>query len=165
MYGRPLVPDGFEVPSGLVGEGYVLRMLSIDDAGKDFEAVVESTDRLTGLFDPSSPWPAGLTLREDIVDLGWHEREFTLRRSFAYTVMARDESRCLGCCYIFPSTAEGYDAAIFYWVRAGADADNRDAELGQRVRQWLTESWPFRSLAYPGRDIPWRVWKTLPSKG
>lgn len=164
MYGRPLVPDYFEVPALLAGDGYLLRMLTIDDVEKDYEAVIESSERLAGMFGPSNPWPEGVTRREDLVDLGWHEREFTLRRSFAYTVMSADESRCLGCCYIFPSPVQEFDAAVFYWVRAGQDAETRDAELGERLRRWLACEWQFKSVAYPGRDIPWSVWEGLQSK-
>jgi hypothetical protein len=164
MYGRALVPDDFEVPKRLEGPGWHLRMLSVDDLDKDFEAVVESADRLRGLFGPESMWPDGVTLAEDLIDLAWHQREFTIRHSFAYTVMAADESRCLGCMYIFPSERRGYDAKVFYWVRSGPVAEARDAELGQQVRDWLAARWPFAAVAYPGRDQPWEVWQGLPLK-
>jgi hypothetical protein len=162
MYGRALVPDDFEIPERLDGPGYHLRMLSIADLEKDFEAVVESRDRLIGLFGPQSAWPEGVTKEEDLIDLAWHQREFTIRHSFAYTVMAADESRCFGCVYIFPSDRRGYDAKVFYWVRSGPDAEARDAELGRRVRDWLTSRWPFSAVAYPGRDVSWDAWQALP---
>ena len=105
---------------------------------------------------PRSPWPRGLTLEEDLVHLGWHQREFELRRSFAHTVMASDGSQCLGCTYIVPADKAGYDAAAFYWVRtSAADLDDR---LGLAFRKWLAEDWPFTHVAYPGRDIAWADW-------
>jgi hypothetical protein len=113
MYGRALVPDDFEIPERLDGPGYHLRMLSVGDLEKDFAAVVESRERLIGLFGPQSAWPDGITKDEDLIDLAWHQREFTIRHSFAYTVMNADESRCLGCVYIFPSDRRGYDAKVF----------------------------------------------------
>ena len=161
MYNRELVPAAFKVPSGLDCGSYRLRMLSMDDVDKDYEAVMASRDRIRGLLDPGSAWPDGLTKREDMVDLAWHEREFTIRHSFAYTAMTSDESQCLGCVYIFPSKMPGYDAAAFYWVRAGDNAEQRDAKLGARFRAWLASEWPFKSVAFPGRDIPWTEWKTL----
>jgi hypothetical protein len=161
MYNSPLVRPDFVIPDQLDGDDYVLRMLSIDDVEKDFEAVMASAGRLRGLLDPGSTWPDGLTLKEDLIDLAWHHREFTLRRSFAYTVMSKDESRCLGCCYIFPSRVTAYDAAAFYWVRSGPDAERRDAELGTRLRNWLRAAWPFETVAFPGRDIPWTEWGLL----
>jgi hypothetical protein len=162
MYGRCLVPENFEVPERLEGPGYHLRMLSVSDVDKDFDAVVESADRLRGLLDPGSPWPDGITKEEDLIDLAWHQREFTIRHSFAYTVMASDESRCLGCMYIFPSDRRAYDAKVFYWARSGPDAEARDEDLGRRIRDWLATRWPFASVAYPGRDLSWDDWAKLP---
>ena len=73
-------------------------MLTVNDLVRDYDAVMSSVDHLRSTYsqDSGSDWPAGLTLEEDLVDLGWHQREFTLRISFAYTMMAPDESRCLG---------------------------------------------------------------------
>ena len=161
MYNRMLVPPEFVVPDGLACGSYHLRMLSITDVEKDFEAVMASRERLAGLLDPESSWPQGLTPAEDLIDLAWHQREFTLRHSFAYTVMALDESLCLGCVYIFPSNAPAFDAAAFYWVRSGADAAARDADLGARFRSWLQIDWPFNAVAFPGRSISWAEWKHL----
>jgi hypothetical protein len=157
-----LVSSEFVVPPRLDGPGYYLRMLSVDDLEKDFAAVVASAERLRGLLDPDSPWPEGLTMGEDLIDLAWHQREFTIRHSFAYTVMAADESRCLGCLYVFPSDRRGFDAAVYYWVRSGPDDEARDADLGRLVRTWLSERWPFAAVAYPGRDLPWAEWRALP---
>jgi hypothetical protein len=104
MDARPFVPDGFVVPERLEGDGFHLRMLTIHDLVKDYDAVMTSADRLAGLMDPADTWPRGLTLEDDLIDLGWHQREFTLRRSFAYTVMSPDEQTCLGCAYAAPGT-------------------------------------------------------------
>lgn len=164
MYGRALVPNDFDVPERLEGPGWHLRMLSVGDLEKDFDAVVESAERLRGLFGPESAWPDGVTKDEDLIDLAWHHREFTIRHSFAYTVMSADESRCLGCVYIFPSERRGFEAKVFYWVRSGPEAGARDAELGRQVRDWLAARWPFAAVAYPGRDQPWVAWQDLPLK-
>jgi hypothetical protein len=161
MYNRPLVPASFSVPERLECGSYHLRMLSVDDLDKDFEAVTASAARLRGLLDPDSCWPDGLTLKEDMIDLAWHQREFTLRHSFAYTVAAKDESRCLGCVYIFPSNVPLYDALAFYWVTDGNEAASRDAELGSHFRHWLKTVWPFKSVAFPGRDLTWSEWKKI----
>jgi hypothetical protein len=160
MYNRPLVPPGFRVPASLDLPNGFLRMLSIDDLELDFEAVMKSAARLKGLLDPDSSWPEGLTKADDLIDLAWHQREFTLRHSFAYTYMARDNSRCLGCAYIFPSNAAEFDATVFYWVREGADAEQRDRDFGAAIRAWLKNAWPFQAVAFPGRDISWPAWRT-----
>src|SRR5215510_11038582 len=114
MYSRPLVPADFDVPLRLDGDRFILRPLTVNDLIKDYDAVMTSTDRLVGFMNPSGTWPRRLTLEEDLIDLGWHQREFTMRHSFAYTVMSPDEQECLGCCYIYPSDNPDYDAMTFY---------------------------------------------------
>ena len=158
MYNRRLVPEDFDVPIRLDGVGFHLRMLSVHDVVKDFAAVVESEDRLVGSMGDGSEWPRGLTIEENLIDLGWHHREFTIGHSFAYTVMNEDESRCLGCCYINPSDKAEYDAVAFYWVREREYKLGFDAVLGKAFREFLVAQWPFRNVAYPGRDIAWSDW-------
>jgi hypothetical protein len=163
MYSRPLVPTHFTVPLRLDGDGFVLHPLTVNDLIKDYDAVMTSVDRLPGLMDPQGIWPRGLTLEEDLIDLGWHQREFTLRHSFAYTVISPDEGECLGCCYILPSDQPGYDAMAFYWVRTSAVASGLDERLGAVFRAWVASDWPFARVAYPGRDIPWDEWRAKPA--
>lgn len=93
-----LVPENFEIPAGLEHERFRLRMLTVDDVVKDFDAIC---DRVDHEGRPQPPFAA--TVKENLVDLGWHQKEFALRRSFAYTVIAPDESRVLGCVYLYPS--------------------------------------------------------------
>ena len=69
-------------------------------AEQDFDAVMAAAPRLRGAMEPGDSWPDGITLEENLIDLGWHQREFTRGHSFAYTVMNDAESRCLGCGYI-----------------------------------------------------------------
>src|SRR5262245_6947950 len=164
MYSRPLVPPDFTVPLRLEGEGFVLRPLTVNDLIKDYDAVMTSLDRLVGFMEPASQWPRGLTLEEDLIDLGWHQREFTLGHSFAYTVMAPDESECLGCCYIYPSANRGYDAMAYYWARTSRLASGFEERLGAAFRAWIAKDWPFAAVAYPGRDIPWRDWLGKPDR-
>ena len=93
---RRLVPDDFDVPVGMETDRYRLRMLSINDVVKDYDAVMSSIDHLKGVLAPDSPWPEGLTLEQDLIDLGWHQKEFQKRSSFAYTMMSLDEERWPG---------------------------------------------------------------------
>ena len=147
---RRLVPDDFDVPVGMETDRYRLRMLSINDVVKDYDAVMSSIDHLKGVLAPDSPWPEGLTLEQDLIDLGWHQKEFQKRSSFAYTMMSLDEERCLGCVYIYPS--ERADAEVFMWVRK-EEFEALDGDLLNRVRLWIAEEWPFETLRYPGREV------------
>ncbi len=144
---RRLVPDDFDVPAGLETDRYRLRMLTVGDVVKDYDAVTSSAGRLKGLLDPDSAWPDGLTMEQNLIDLGWHQKEFQRRSSFAYTVMSLDEERCLGCVYVYPS--DSADADVFMWVRTGAE--ELDGHLFERVRRWMAEAWPFETVRYPRR--------------
>lgn len=158
---HPFVAGDFEVPESLETERYRLRMLSIDDVEMDFAAVMSSIEHLQEVW-PGSGWPSEeMTLRENLVDLGWHQREFLNRTSFAYTVVALDESRVLGCVYISPTRKRGYDAEVYLWVRASELSNGLDPNLHAAVKQWLDEKWAFSNPGLPGRDIDWASWEAL----
>ena len=160
---RLFVPAEYVVSSELVTANFTLRMLSVDDVEKDFDAVMSSAARLSQVW-PDSGWPAGLTLRQNLIDLGWHEKEFQNRSSFAYTMVASDESQVLGCVYFYPTEKAGYDSEVFLWVRESAAARDLDKELFELVQHWLASDWPFENPAYPGRTISWEHWDSLPVK-
>lgn len=155
MYWQALVPGDFAVPARLETGEFVLRMLSVHDVVRDYDAVMGSIGHLRGLMKPGSTWPEGLTVEDNLIDLGWHQREFTMRRSFAYTVVAPDEARCLGCCYIYPTDLDGFDAEAYYWAREDRLADGLEERLGRAFRDWLARDWPFTRVAFPGRGDPY----------
>ena len=161
LYTRPLVADDFAVPETLETPRYRLRKLTVADLDADFDAVTSSEEHLRGVFGSANTWPAGLTRERDLADLGWHETEFDLRTSFAYTVMSLDESTCLGCVYICPSRARGYDAFCALWVRASMVGEGLDEDLFDTVKRWLADVWPFESVAFPGREMSWEAFGAL----
>ena len=154
MYKRPLLPHGIRPPETFAGPGFIARPLRLTDAEDDFEAVIASADRLRGAMDPDDPWPEGLSLHENRVDLGWHEREFTAGHSYAWTVRDRADSLTLGCCYLYPADRAGFDAMAFWWVRSGHEG--LDAPLGAAFRD-LLEKLPL-DTALPGRELSWTAW-------
>jgi hypothetical protein len=154
------VPADFDVPVGLETPDFLIRMLAITDVVKDYDAVMSSAEHLQGVFGPGGTWPHGLSFEQDLIDLGWHHKEFQRRRSFAYTVMSLDESQCLGCLYIEPTTLPGYDAEVFCWIRASHAAD-LDGRLYNTLRAWIEVQWPFKAVVYPGRAMSWETFAAL----
>jgi hypothetical protein len=140
-----LVPDDFEVPPGLEHDRFRLRMLTVDDVVKDFDAICDRVDHRGAPQPPFVP-----TVALNLVDLGWHQKEFALRRSFAYTVVTPDESQVIGCVYVNPSTT--HDARVTLWVRASAYREGLDPVLEQTVRAWLAAEWPFERVTFAERD-------------
>jgi hypothetical protein len=140
-----LVTKDFDVPAGLEHERFRLRKLTVDDVVKDFDAISSRVDHLGVPQPPFVP-----TIELNLVDLGWHQKEFELRRSFAYTVVAPDESEVLGCVYLYPS--ETHDAQIKLWVRQSAWDDGLDPVLEATVRDWIASRWPFERVTFAERD-------------
>ena len=154
----PFVPPDFQVPESFVGPEFTLKMLSVDHVVMDYDAVMTSVEHLKNVW-PGGTWPEGLTLKQNLIDLGWHEKEFQLRQSFAYTVLNPEETRVTGCVYINPSRKHGHDAAVFLWARQSELGRGMEDRLYAEVRRWLAAAWPFATPAFPGRDIAWEAWR------
>ncbi|HET6830186.1 MAG TPA: hypothetical protein VFH44_02435 [Solirubrobacterales bacterium] len=157
-----LIPLDHPIPDGIDHERFRLRILTVDDLIKDYEAVMSSAERLRERF-PLWGWPdPGMTIADDLIDLGWHQKEAQLRRSFNYAVMAPDERRLLGCVYVDPPEKQGADAEVHLWVRADEEDGDLEQVLEAEVRAWLGAEWPFETIRWPGREIPWDEWERLP---
>jgi RimJ/RimL family protein N-acetyltransferase len=135
---RRLVPEDFPVPERLEHERFRLRMLSVTDVVKDFAAINQRV-----LSDGTAdPW-SETTFLENLADLGWHEVEFKIGRSFAYTFVRPDDSEVIGCVYLYPPADEEHDVDVRMWVTRRAWDEGLDAELERAVREWVEREWPF----------------------
>lgn len=158
------VDNDFQAPYIVETDRIRLRMLTINDVVKDYDAVMSSIKHLqmTKPFGPLDDWPTqGLTFEQDLIDLGWHQKEFQKRSSFTYTVMTLDEIKCIGCLYIYPSPNSVYDAEIIMWIRENELYNGLDEYLFDFVRNWIQNKWPFNNPGYPGRIIEWNSWLKL----
>lgn len=157
----PFLPSDFTVPDTLENEHFRIRMLTVNDVVKDYDAVMTSIDHLKEMY-PTSSWPSkDLTFEQDLIDLGWHQKEFQMRSSFAYTVVSPDETEVIGCLYINPTTKGDYEARISMWIRTSMLDKGLDSILFNSVKEWIEKDWPFKKVAYPGREISWEDWKSL----
>lgn len=156
----PFVPRDFQVPATLETAEFRLRMLTIHDVVKDFDAVITSVEHLKTIW-PGGKWPEGLTLEQNLIDLGWHQKEFQTRRSFAYTVVSLSEERVVGCVYLMPTRKRGYDAEVYLWARQSELAHGLEERLYESVQEWVIREWPFEKAAFPGRSIDWESWSKI----
>lgn len=155
------LPKDFVVPTLLETERFRLRPLTVHDVIKDYDAVMSSREHLWSMFGAVWGWPAAdLTLEQDLIDLGWHHKEFQGRSSFAYTVVSLDEARVLGCVYVDAARHPQYDATVCLWVRQDELANGLDEALLATVKEWIATAWPFQRAAYPGREIAWAKFNT-----
>ena len=158
---KTFIPSDFKVPENLENQHFRLRMLTVHDVVKDYDAVMTSIDHLQGVFGPDSKWPSKeLTFEQDLIDLGWHQKEFQRRSSFTYTVLSLDERTVLGCIYIFPTDKITFDSSVTMWVRKSAYDEGLDSILFATVKNWISKEWPFKNPGYPGREITWANWKS-----
>lgn len=160
----PFLPRGFAVPERAETAAFRLRSITIHDAFKDYDAVMSSREALWARFGTIWGWPAAnLTLEQNIVDLGWHQKEFQLRSSFDFAVMSPDDSRLLGCVYVDPAdaddaelaacaTAQGgtHSAEVWTWVRSSELPRGLQGELDAFVDDWLARAWPFAAVRCNG---------------
>ncbi|MEM7519398.1 MAG: hypothetical protein AAF307_00035 [Pseudomonadota bacterium] len=110
-----------------------LTRLSPEFVDEDFDAVMCAAPLMKGIF---GDWPAGLTREDNLVDLAWHEREFTARRSFAWIVRDKEETY-LGCFYIYPEIgARGTGKAVL-WLIDMPERDAVAASLKMALIDWL----------------------------
>lgn len=154
------LPRDFEAPRELrLPTGHHLRQISPDDLDLDYPAVMGSQRRLWQLFGPVWAWPpADMTREQDREDLQRHADEMTRNESFNYAVFDADETALLGCVYIDPPEADGYDAEVSWWVVDAAVDTDLDGALAEAVPRWLATRWPLERPRIVGRDISWEDW-------
>jgi hypothetical protein len=143
------IPDGFEPPTAMATERFLLEPLGPQHNDSDYQAWTSSMEhiRATPGFEDSS-WPREMTLGENLADLERHAGEFERREAFTFTVLEPGSARVIGCVYIYPSDQPEHDADVRSWVRAThAELDD---PLRRGVAAWLADEWPFRSVHAPG---------------
>lgn len=158
-------PDrDYKYPMRVEHELFIVRPITIDDAVRNFAAVMASRRELWSMFGAVWRWPAeDLTLAENIVHEAWHQRETDLRRAFYYSLVDPTETYEIGCLYIDRAVKVGADGDVTYWVRVDDAGQGLEPVVDAWARQWLAEEWPFEVALWPGRDISWDEWSKLPS--
>src|SRR5262245_22440341 len=129
----------------------------------DYAAVVETREYLR-LWEQSA-WPEDdftvAANRKDLVNL---EQRHAEHRAFTYTVLSPDGARCLGCVYIFPTSAKflmkstvtpigddkwaDLDAVVFFWARLSEMEKGLDERLLAALRAWFNEVWKLERTVY-----------------
>ena len=138
MYKKPLLQAPHKAPAGFASPQFVVEPLNINHAIMDLEAVTASTARLRHQYPEANGWPLGITLHDNIADLGWHEKEHRDGSSFAYTVLSPSRDRCLGCIYLIP---EGAGAKLSFWMRPDLIDGPTEHDLSEEIRQWVVDAW------------------------
>lgn len=169
-----------DVPAWLRADEFLLRPITAADAARDHEAVMESRQELR-LWEQSS-WPADtFTVEENAEDLADLERRHLERRAFTYTVLDPHGPDCLGCVYIFPTTATfltraavtavsgaewaDVDAVVYFWIRTSLASSGLEARLLSALRGWLAEDWSLSRVVFVTNEQCARQVRVLQTPG
>lgn len=145
------VPDDFDPPRGLAGDGFELEPLGPQHTESDYDAWTSSMEHIRSTPGyPDGRWPREMSLEDNRRDLERHARDFAERRGFTYTVLDPATHEVIGCLYIYPSGRNDRDAEVLMWVRASRA--ELDAPLWEAVRDWLARDWPFTAVDSHGRS-------------
>lgn len=142
-----LVPEGFEPPLGLVGDGFRLAPLGPEHNERDYAAWSASVEHILASpgFGPDATWPRPMSLDENLADLERHARDFEERTGFTYTVL--DGEEIVGCVYVYPAKDDVHDVRVTSWVTSARS--ELDVVLRQAVADWLAgDAWPFERPLY-----------------
>lgn len=140
-------PDFAEIdlPRSFDLGGFKLAPLAPENVDEDFAAVQATAHLMDGIF---GDWPTGLTHEANLIDMAWHEREFTARRSFSWIV--RDgHGAYVGCFYLFPELGTRGRAKATFWLCDLPDRTTIAANLKAELGAWLTGAMP------PGLALTW----------
>ena len=146
----PLVPDGFDPPTRLDGDGFWLEPLGPEHNDADHAAWMSSIGHIRATPGwAGSDWPREMSLDDNRKDLERHAGDFVARKGFTYTVRSQVDGDVIGCVYIYPERDGDADAHVSSWVRA-SHAD-LDGPLAEAVADWLARDWPFGHVRYAAR--------------
>ncbi|MFI5615155.1 hypothetical protein [Amycolatopsis sp. NPDC051903] len=159
----PFTDSTEPVPAELTTEGFSLRPIVAEDTELDYAAVMETREHLR--LWRQTAWPEDdFTVeanRKDVVDL---EQRHAAHRAFTYTVLDPAGTRCLGCVYVFPTSATflanctvipvgddewaDVDAVIFFWARLSQVESGMDERLLAALRAWFKDGWKLDKTVY-----------------
>lgn len=153
-----LVSNDFLVPEKLATPHFIIRKLCFSDVELDYIAVMSSINIIKQTR--GGEWPSpNLKFIDDQIDLGWHQREFENKTSFAYTIMSLNEDECLGCVYLYPpgyrnESSKDADVDVSFWVTQKAYEQGLYIILYKTLDNWLKFAWPFKKIVYTNNQIP-----------
>lgn len=156
------------IPETLQTDRFMVHPLNETYAAVDYEAYMASPNVIR--LHSAGRWQVeGYTLEENQFQATAHGQDHQARRSFAFILLAPDETRSLGCIYFNPlrdflerverekrggatiaslspplqEIADVAEAMVTFWVRE----DEQEGELPEKVvsgiEQWVRNEWTF----------------------
>ena len=163
MYPRSILPEGFEPPLRVETDRFVIVPITHHRVTQDMEGISKADLTHMTNDDHVTDTHGAAQINEWVIGISGNN--WVLRNGILmpYMVMNKDETKELGCIYFYESIKAGYDVDAECWARVDGEDDLDEAILAF-TRTWADEFWPFKRVAYPGRDIPWSEWEQMPDK-
>ncbi len=57
-----------------------------------------------------------------------------------------------GAVISIPQEKSESEVDVFYWIRKERLAEGLENRLGEALKKWLQDVWPFEKVGFPGRD-------------
>lgn len=138
----------FVPPWGLVTERMRLEPLRPAVAELDYNGFMSSIDHLQAALHWG--WPTeDFELEQNVGDMERHWAEFGNGEAYAYTVLAPDRSRCIGCVYVNPLDGRPRSANVAYWITADVLDARLDEHLLSELVAWFERDWPLDQALFP----------------
>ena len=158
-----LVPNSFEPPKTYVAKTYKLVPLGPSVAELDYQAYMSSIDHIRK--SQGGNWPSpGLTMQDQAKDMASEKAQWDGRLSFPFAILTPDGTKELGCFYLRPSPKQGYDVVATMWTIQEQFDQGFEDQLYKDMKAWVATAWPFKNVAWVGRDISRDTWRSLPAK-
>jgi hypothetical protein len=148
------VPPTFAAPGPPRVGAYVWNILEPTILAPDYQALLDRDGARA---------PVTITSPQDYGELKRHEWEFQHHTAFAYGVLSPDKQSELGA-----STSTQYEGGLrrdgpHLGDEAGRRCRARSRCSRSRCAPGSPAKWPFKKVAFPGRDMPMSDWNALPT--
>lgn len=161
---KKFIPDDFKVPDTCKTRSYIFRKFKKKDNVKDYQAVMKNADfikKIRGGKLCHDDWPASdFSLEDNRKDVTSFLNNFKQRKSFAYIIWDKNESKYLGCIYLNPiekfyiEYQDKYDVDFSMWVTKDVYKRGLYTDIYQVVYDWLREDWPFKRIMHRNAEVP-----------
>jgi len=156
--GKNFISSKFNPPTCIQRDDFIMKKLTVKEVEKDYEAVMSSRVSLRKIFSDHDEWPRDdMTIADNYKDLQVHEDEFDNREAFTYTLVDLEDTKCLGCVYIYPWRYGTYDSQVYYWVTDEMKVQGLEDKVFTFLDSWLKETWQFKDVVYPGRSVSFKA--------
>jgi hypothetical protein len=155
------IPEGFIMPQW-ENDKYFARMLKMSDCYIDYINVMDSMEVIPearGGID----WPTpDLTIEDNLISLGYHQRQSEYNQGFSYIVFTRDTNEYFGCFYIYPmgfrtpvnDENTNFDADISFWITKKFYSKDLYFNFWEDLQVFIKENYPFFKFYFSNKLKP-----------